>query len=121
MIFVIVVQGLASLIATFDIQGIVDQAGRRSTIGQYADDTTLMIRCDDDWTKFNQAIQIFCDASGMTMNWDKSLAMWLGSNITKPTRAAPITAPQGLTFLQDGVATRVLGAKLGTNIDRDTL
>ena len=55
MIFVIVVQGLASLIATLDIQGIVDQAGRRSTIGQYADDTTLMIGCDDDWTKFNHS------------------------------------------------------------------
>ena len=121
MIFAIVVQGLASLIATYDIQGIVDQSRRAFTIGQYADDTTLGVGCDDDWIKYDHAISIFCDASGMMMNWDKSLALWLGANITTPPKIPPASVPTGLTFLRDGLTTRMLGARVGTNTDKNTL
>ena len=65
---------------------------------------------------YQNAIDIFCDASGMSMNWDKSLALWLGSNITNPPKQPPDTVPNGLSFLQDTIPTRILGARMGTNI-----
>ena len=70
---------------------------------------------------YQNAIDIFCDASGMSMNWDKSLALWLGSNITNPPREPPNTIPNGLTFLQDTIPTRILGAGMGTNIASESL
>ena len=86
MSFMIVVQGLASLIKTFPIQGIRGPEGTKFDLGQYADDTTLCIGCDSDWLHYREAIDICCDASGMSMNWDKSLALWLGSNIMNPPK-----------------------------------
>ena len=76
MIFAIVVQGLhvASLITNHPlIQGITDEDGNSFKIGQFADDTTLGAGCDNEWTYYKQVLDIFCDASGMRINWDKSL------------------------------------------------
>ena len=56
----------------------------------------------------------------MTMNWDKSLALWLGSNITNPPKQPPDTVPNGLSFLQDTIPTRILGARMGANIASDS-
>ena len=89
--------------------------------GQYADDTTLCIGCNSDWMHYQNAIDVFCDASGMTMNWDKSLALWLGSNITNPPKEPPNTIPNGLSFIPDKILTRILGARMGTNIASDSL
>ena len=78
MIFAIVVQGLASLITEHPlILGIVDDDGNSFKIGQFADDTTLGAGCDNDWTHYKQILDIFCDASGMRINWDKSTVLWL--------------------------------------------
>ena len=57
----------------------------------------------------------------MMMNWDKSLALWLGANITTPPKIPPASVPTGLTFLRDGLPTRMLGARVGTNTDKNTL
>ena len=59
MIFVIVVQGLVSLIKTFPIQGIQGPEGNKFDLGQYADDTALCIGCDSDWMHYQNAIDIF--------------------------------------------------------------
>ena len=89
-VFVIVVQGLAFLISTYPIVDIPDKSGIHRKLGQYADDTTLFIGDEADWTLFEQSISIFCDASGMRMNWGKSVGMWLGSNVTGPPKQ-PLT------------------------------
>ena len=114
MIFAIVVQGLASLIKTFPIRGIDGPEDTKFLLGQFADDTTLGIGCDEDWQHYHEAITIFCDASGMSMSWDKSMGLWLGSNITTPPKEPPATTPNGLTFMMDTVPTRILGARMGT-------
>ena len=122
MIFAIVVQGLASIIREHPlIRGITDEDGNSFKLGQFADDTTLGVGCDNDWTYYKQTLDIFCDASGMRVNWDKSLVMWLGSNITNPPRILPINAPQELTIMQHRVPYRVLGARMGTDLPRDSL
>ena len=122
MIFAIVVQGLASLIRNHPmIRGIIDENGNTFKIGQFADDTTLGVGCDNDWTHYKQVIDIFCDASGMRMNWDKSLVMWLGSNITNPPRNLPPDAPQDLTIMNHRVPYRVMGARMGTDLPKDSL
>ena len=129
MIFAIVVQGLSYLILNHPlIRGISDEDGlyyyvNSFKIGQFADDTTLGAGCDDDWAYYQQTLDIFCDASGMRINWDKSLVMWLGSNITNPPRDLPNNAPQDLTVIPHRVHVpcRVLGAIMGTNIPKDSL
>ena len=69
MIFAIVVQGLASIIMEHPlIRGITDEDGNSFKLGQFADDTTLGVGCDNDWTYYTQTLDIFCDASGMRVN-----------------------------------------------------
>ena len=120
MIFAIVVQGLASLITTHPlIQGIIDEDGNTFKLGQFADDATLGSGSDNDWTYYKQVLDIFCDASGMRINWDKSSIMWLGTNITTPPRDLPPNAPQDLAIMHNRVPYHVLGAKMGTNLPRE--
>ena len=57
----------------------------------------------------------------MRINWHKSTVLWLGSNIMNPPRAIPINAPQDLTIMQHRVPYRILGARMGTNLSKDSL
>ena len=89
LIFAIVVQGLASLINKSDAAGI-RVGDKYHKIVQYADDSTLLVSEDSDWAIYNTCITIFCEASGMVINWSKSKGLWLGSWITIPQKIKPL-------------------------------
>ena len=115
LIFAIVAQGLASLISTSSAVGIkVGESTHK--IWQYADDSTLLIGDDGDWGIYKICIEIFCDASGMVINWDKSQGLWLGAWNTSPPKIKPPTCPLELKFILDKDPVRMLGAYLGTHI-----
>ena len=85
LIFSIVAQGLHSLIDTFPVSGIfLPHSDKPETIGQYADDTTLWGSTMADYDAYKSALDIFEQALGMVLNWDKSFILWLGSWQTLP-------------------------------------
>ena len=119
LLFVIVVQALAAMITRSGAKG-VTILNHKQLLTQYADDTTLIIGEDEDWAKYERVIHIFCKATGMKINWGKSVALMLGL-WNKPNVPRPIQCPPQLTFVQDGTATRVLGIQMGTNLNQPNL
>ena len=118
LIFAVVVQGLASLINKSDAVGI-KIGDTYHKIVQYADDSTLLVSEDSDWAFYNSCITIFCDASGMVINWDKSKGLWLGTWITIPPKLRPLGCHPALNFIPNKEPERILGAYMGTNIPLD--
>ena len=116
LLFTLVVQGLNALIKSSGATG-VKCFNSQTFIKQYADDTTLFVGEDSDWAKYQRAIYIFCKASGMEINWDKSYALQLGAWNTMPPHNPSQHCHPDLKFIPDGQEERVLGVKLGTNID----
>ena len=116
LIFTMVVQALQSLIATYQIQGIELPDNSHFKVGQYADDTTLGGSSHQDYINFKSALTIFQQASGMRINWDKSILMWLGNFVNSPF-ALPNN--DSIKILQVGQATRVLGVMMGHHVNRD--
>ena len=113
--FTLVVQGLAASIRKCGAQGITCH-NITSFIKQYADDTTLFIGSQGDWAKYQRAISIFCQASGMQINWSKSYALRLGAWNTSPPMDLSMHCHPELKFMIDGQNERVLGVDLGTNL-----
>ena len=115
LLFTLVVQGLAASIRKCGAQGITCH-NITSFIKQYADDTTLFIGSQGDWAKYQRAISIFCQASGMQINWSKSYALRLGAWNTSPPMDLSMHCHPELKFMIDGQNERVLGVDLGTNL-----
>ena len=68
------------------IRGITLPGGRRQqSIIQYADDSAFMIRGEKTYIdKLVRLLQIFTEASGMEINWEKSSAYWFDKFTHKP-------------------------------------
>ena len=113
LLFTIVVQALAALIHKSQATGL-NICGIKALIKQYADDTTLFIGHENDWTLYQNAIIKFCLASGMEINWLKSMFLNLGNWNRIPPYLPPQLPPQ-LQLIPDGQETRVLGVYMGTN------
>ena len=113
LLFTIVVQALAALIHKSQATGL-NICGIKALIKQYADDTTLFIGHENDWTLYQNVIIKFCLASGMEINWLKSMFLNLGNWNRIPPYLPPQLPPQ-LQLIPDGQETRVLGVYMGTN------
>jgi hypothetical protein len=70
LIFAIVMQALNALIHSKGITGITQADKLILKLKQYADDSTLFGSSREDYLKIRAALQTFCDASGMRINWD---------------------------------------------------
>jgi hypothetical protein len=116
LIFSIVMQALNSLIASYNIDGIPLADGSVFKVKQYADDSTLAGATAADYTKIKAALKVFCDASGMRINWSKSILMRLGNFRANPF---PIPAGDQISILQEGQLVRVLGVHLGHTQNRN--
>ena len=110
LIFTLAMQSLNSLISTYRPEGITLANGTRFRTKQYADDSTLGGSSMLDYNKYKQATDVFQQASGMIINWDKSILMWLGE-----FRTSPLILPPGdqITIMRENEKIRVLGVYLG--------
>ena len=86
---------------------------KKLTLAQYADDSTTFGKNKEDYKKMRRAIAEFESASGMSVNWDKTIIMYL---------RAPFTLDPGdpIKVLQRGQKTRVLGVMMGHLPDKNT-
>ena len=91
LIFALVMQGLKTSIDTTynphgrHIQGVqVPFSTKKIKIPQYVDDSAICITQMADFDTAYEAIQRFCSASGMRINWDKTIGMWIGKWMQAP-------------------------------------
>ena len=110
LIFAIVMQALNALIHSKNITGIAQADDTILKLKQYADDSTLFGSSREDYIKIRTALETFCQASGMRINWDKSHLMWLGEY-----RTNPFNLPHGdqIQIIRENQKIRVLGIHLG--------
>ena len=81
LLFACVVECMANMIRNDpSVKGIISPFNKEIKLSQYADDTVLVLQ---DWTSFTNCkkhIDVFCLASGMKLNKDKTEGMWLGKH-----------------------------------------
>ena len=115
LIFAIVMEVLNVSIRIQQMEGITipNTKNKKLTLAQYADDSTTFGKNKEDYKKMRRAIAEFESASGMSVNWDKTIIMYL---------RAPFTLDPGdpIKVLQRGQKTRVLGVMMGHLPDKNT-
>ena len=87
---------------------------REALLSQFADDTTLCL--DGSEESFKEAInilKIFSQISGLKMNNDKTIAVWIGSR-----KNCGLRFSRDMNFCWDPGIFKVLGIKFCTDIDR---
>ena len=109
LIFALIMQAVKECIDDSGAEGILMPNGKSFNSGQYADDTTLGGRNREDYFKYKTAIADFLAASGMQINYGKSMFMWLGDHIRRP----PDLANDPVCVLTPNATTRVLGIDMG--------
>lgn len=107
-IFILVVELLALNIKNAkDIKGIKLPGGMESKISQYADDSTLTLGDLESITNCIREIKSFCAVSGLKLNINKSVGIWLGTLRDRPLNY------EGIQFTNDPV--KCLGIYVGHN------
>ncbi|MEW8547309.1 MAG: reverse transcriptase family protein, partial [Candidatus Thiodiazotropha sp.] len=107
-LFILVVELLALNIRNAkDIKGIKLPGGMESKISQYADDSTLTLSDLDSITNCIREIKSFCAVSGLKLNINKSVGIWLG------TLRGHALIYEGIQFTNDPV--KCLGIYVGHN------
>ena len=84
-------------------------------VKQYADDTTPFISSPQDYARCRSHLDSFCSASGASINWDKSAALFLGPWIDHPPSILdfPQLYQDGIKIIDKDQPFRVLGMQLG--------
>ena len=117
LLFALVVHNLKQIIDHCPAQGItIPNSNSTFKIDQYADDTKLGIGHVNDIDIYTQAIDKFCKASGMKINWDKTDLLLLGQWAKTPPPLPPNT-PFNTPNPQTPI--RYLGVMIGNNVPLD--
>ncbi len=90
----------------------------------FADDTTVYLDANDDFSQLETILRQWCRASGAKFNLAKTLIIPAGLPeyrekvlITRRLNAATIALPQHVKLIPDGTPARVLGAYVGNAVD----
>ena len=110
LIFCIVMQVMHIAISMHNLKGIEINDNCIVKLGKYADDTTIVGMGHDDYVKLRNGIHLFERASGMNVNWDKSIIIKLGTDF-------PLLDNDAIKVLPHGQKTRVLGVMMGHEED----
>ena len=79
---------------------------------EFADDTAVYVVGDDkNLCNLQNVIHEFRDASGVIINWHKSVGFWVGEGLT-PTWCPNI----GFCWIPKGSLVRYLGCQVGINL-----
>ena len=79
---------------------------------EFADDTAAYLHGHEaNLTRFQTALEQFCDASGAKINWHKSFGFWIGE--TDRPQWSPSLQFQ---WIPSGQAVRYLGCQVGLDL-----
>ena len=128
LLFNIAIESLASMLRESTLKGFKIDGHDRIIASLFADDTTVYLSEDDDFSELQGLLAKWCKASGAKFNVQKTEVIPAGSqayrtrvimdrrlNNTHP----PI--PDNIHIAQDGEPVRVLGAYLGNKIDQSSV
>ena len=87
-------------------------------ISQYADDSTLIPKHQDDWDRMEGHLNTWCDATSMKENATKREGQLLGK-LNRERHRAPKGIIAGDAWVADGDSIRALGVPMGNNLDLD--
>ena len=79
---------------------------------EFVDDIAMYLaRHEDNLARFQEALEVFCDASGAKINWHKSCGFWIGA------RAPPQWLPDSsFRWIPEGMPVRYLGCQIGLEL-----
>ena len=108
LLFVLVVELLAIKIRSNpNIEGILENTGEpfrnETKLSQYADDVSLYLKSINSLKHTLKEIDSFTEFSGLTLNRNKSLAMWLGKDKNN------IPGGEGLKWMNKNELIKILG------------
>ena len=93
-----------------NIKGLKLPGGRVVRDQSYADDTALYLQGSvENLSRAEEVIQLFCEASGAKVNWQKTVAIWVSA---KP-RTHVWGSTSGLKWIAEGTTTKYLGFQVG--------
>ena len=115
LLFSLVIEPLLILFRK-NLSGVTVSTGIPSiVVSAYADDVAVVIKNDNDISAFVKCLNLFCLASSLNCNWNKSKALWVPSLKNNPlgTRLVPpVHLPSKLKWVEEGV--KYLGVFLGS-------
>ena len=98
-----------------NLHGLSIPNSRKSLLdSEFADDTMLYLQGNEaNLERAQSAIDLFCKASGASINWNKSKGFWISSE------SNPLWKPNAeFKWIAKGEATRYLGTWIGVDIDK---
>ena len=116
LLFLVITEALTRLMVNdTDIKG-VEINGVRHIVSQYADDSTLIGRDEDDWKREEGHVRTWCDGTAMSENATKREGQLLGK-LNRHRDRAPKHVIKDDAWVQDGDTIRALGVPMGNRID----
>ena len=116
LLFLVITEPLTRLIVNdTSIKG-VEINGTRHKISQYADDSTLIPKDEEDWNQMEDHLHTWCEATAMRENNTKREGQLLGK-LNRQRERAPKNVIKDEAWVQDGESIRALGVPMGNNID----
>ena len=82
---------------------------------QYADDTSLTLKCSDDLINALSDLKTFSNISGLKLNTKKSIGMWIGCNSNS------LEKPGGISWIQNGENLKILGIHFSAHHEASTI
>lgn len=115
LLFIIVIEPLArSTLRSRILRGLEMPTGGRVTLTLYADDIALFFRSVQELVEVMRILVLWAEASGMRINWNKSLIMLLGG--LRVARAQLPDAMAQVKILDRGQSHKHLGIPVGVDI-----
>ena len=116
LLFLLITEALTRLIVNDETITGIEINGVRHVISQYADDSTLMGRNEDDWKKEEAHTNTWCKATAMSENASKREGQLL-AKLNRHRDRAPRNVIKDDAWVQDGDTIRALGVPMGNKID----
>ena len=115
LLFILVVECLAIKIRSNDniksMAFVNNNRDKETKLLQYADDITLLIQCIESLSLTLKEIDTFKQISGLILNREKSIGMWLGINKGRPPGG------EGIKWLKDNENIKILGIYYNANTE----
>ena len=114
LLFALCIEPLADAIRNnLFIRGVrIPNCTRSAKISLFADDTTTFIADIHDWKIIKEILLVFSRASGLKLNYNKLLGVWLS-----PSGIPPPELKDEFPWLAKGQKERILGYRLGIGLD----
>lgn len=129
MLFNLAIESLAQMIRDSNLKGInIGEDIERLIVTLFADDMTVYLGKDDSFQDLKSTLKGWCKASGAKFNIPKTVIVPVGSiehrraiQITRKSNTDDNTIPDNIKIVDEGEATRLLGAFIGNNIEHTSV